>query len=217
MFCFCSSPILGRRFSTAPHSVLISKPAVNASKLSLCSWFRKSQQDGIPLQSSLDQPRTFAPHSICSSIESNTTNLVVCNSTLPVVAAGMGYSSSALSASWCELLPSLCHSMLMLWYQVFLQATKKMSQSQVPLLHEFIPLFNIITHHIGKYIENMANFLAVHATAWQGCEMMDKYYRLTDESILYFIAMSESMFPSKSRSWHVSSVGHHPFPELSPI
>src|SRR5882724_7903169 len=61
--------------------------------------------------------------------------------------------------------PSSCYSMLMLSYQVFLEATKKMSQSQVPLLHEVIPLFDIIMHHIDKYIENTENFPEVHAAA----------------------------------------------------
>jgi len=61
--------------------------------------------------------------------------------------------------------PLPCYSMFMLWYQVFLEATKKMSQCQVPLLHEVIPLFDIIMHHIDKYIEKMENFPAVHAAA----------------------------------------------------
>ena len=84
----------------------------------------------------------------------------------------------------------------MLWYQVFLEATKTISQSQVPLLHEVIPLFDILTHHIDKYVENMENFPAVHDAARQGGAMMDKYYGLTDESIVYHIAMSESVFLS---------------------
>ena len=77
--------------------------------------------------------------------------------------------------------------MLILWYQVFLKATKKMSQSQesqVPLLHKVIPLFDTITHHIDDYVENMENLPAVRTTAWQGHAMMDKYYGLTDESIV---------------------------------
>jgi hypothetical protein len=92
-------------------------------------------------------------------------------------------------------------------YQVFLEATKKMSQSQVPLLHEVIPLIDIITHHIDKFIDNTENFPAVRSAARQGRAMIDKYYGLTDESIVYRVAMSGSVFLSIYRklTWSISA------------
>jgi hypothetical protein len=60
-----------------------------------------------------------------------------------------------------------------------------MSQSKTPLLHEVIPLFDIITGHLERFIDNTDNFPAVCAAAQQGHAMMNKYYGLTDESIMY--------------------------------
>ena len=64
-----------------------------------------------------------------------------------------------------------------------------MSQSQTPLLHKVIPLFDIITGYLDKFADNTDNFPAVQAAAQQGCMMMNKYYGLTDKSIMYWIAM----------------------------
>jgi hypothetical protein len=64
-----------------------------------------------------------------------------------------------------------------------------MSQSQTPLLHEVIPLFDIITGHLDKYVDNTDNFPAVRAAARRGRAMMNKYYGLTDDSIMYRIVM----------------------------
>jgi hypothetical protein len=64
-----------------------------------------------------------------------------------------------------------------------------MSQSQTPLIHEVIPIFDIITHHLDKFVDNSDNFLAVRSAAQRGHAMMNKYYSLTDESIMYRIAM----------------------------
>jgi hypothetical protein len=52
-----------------------------------------------------------------------------------------------------------------------------MSQNQTPLLHEVIPLFDIITGHLDKFIDNADNFPAVRAVARQG--------RDNDEQILW--------------------------------
>jgi len=64
-----------------------------------------------------------------------------------------------------------------------------MSQSRTPLLHEVIPLFDIITGHLDKFADNTDNFPAVRAAARRGRAMMNKYYGLTDDSIMYRIAM----------------------------
>lgn len=73
--------------------------------------------------------------------------------------------------------------------QVFLEATRKISQSNMPLLHEVIPVFDIITHALDDYIDDETMFPAVWAAARRGRAMMNKYYSITDESIMYRIAM----------------------------
>jgi hypothetical protein len=74
-------------------------------------------------------------------------------------------------------------------HQVFLEATKMMSQSKTPLLHEVIPLFDIITAHLDRFVDNVQNFPVVRAAARQGRAMMNKYYGLSDDSVMYRIAM----------------------------
>jgi hypothetical protein len=75
--------------------------------------------------------------------------------------------------------------------QVFLQATKKISQSEVPLLHEVVPIFDIITRTLDDYVDDQSKFPAVRAAARRGLVMLNKYYALTDDSIMYRVAMRE--------------------------
>jgi hypothetical protein len=74
---------------------------------------------------------------------------------------------------------------------VFLEATKKISQSNVPLLHEVIPIFDIITRALDDFIDDESNFPAVQAAAHRGRAMINKYYGLSDESVMYRIAIRE--------------------------
>jgi hypothetical protein len=76
---------------------------------------------------------------------------------------------------------------------VFLEATKKMSQSRTPLLHEVIPLFDIITIHLDRFVDNQDNFPIVRVAAQRGRAMMNKYYGLTDELVMYRVAMCTSI------------------------
>ena len=70
-----------------------------------------------------------------------------------------------------------------------------MSQSQTPLLHKVIPLFDILTGHLDKFANNTDNFPAVQAAAQQGRTMMNKYYGLTDEqSCIELPCVSGSVF-----------------------
>ena len=64
-----------------------------------------------------------------------------------------------------------------------------MSQSAVPLLHQVIPLFNGITRTLDDYISNEDHAPAVCKAAVRGRMMLNKYYGLTDDSIMYHIAM----------------------------
>ena len=64
-----------------------------------------------------------------------------------------------------------------------------MSQSTVPLLHQGIPLFNGITCALDYYISNEDHAPTVRMAAVCGRTMLNKYYRLSDDSIVYHIAM----------------------------
>jgi len=69
-------------------------------------------------------------------------------------------------------------------------ATKKISKSKVPLIHHVIPIFDVVTTALEDYIDNSALPLVVRHAALQGYLMLNKYYTLTDDSIVYRVAMS---------------------------
>ena len=75
---------------------------------------------------------------------------------------------------------------------VFLEATKKISQSNCPLLHDIIPIFDILTHVLDDHIDDDTKLPAVRAAARRGHVMLNKYYGVTDDSIMYCLAMRES-------------------------
>jgi len=73
---------------------------------------------------------------------------------------------------------------------IFLHVTRKVSKTR-PLLHDMIPLFDAITHAFDDYINNTSMFPAVQAAARHGLTLLNKCYGLTDDSIMYCIAMCE--------------------------
>jgi hypothetical protein len=64
------------------------------------------------------------------------------------------------------------------------------SQNKVPLVHQVIPIFDIITSALDDYIDSDDLELAVRHAAHRGMLMLNKYYALADNSIVYCIAMS---------------------------
>jgi len=96
-----------------------------------------------------------------------------------------------LSRQEWELLAEL-HPLL----DVFLEATKKISQSNIPLIHEVIPIFDILSRILDDFVNDNEKFPAVRAAARRGHAMLNKYYGITDESIMYRIAIC--MFNSPS-------------------
>jgi hypothetical protein len=67
-----------------------------------------------------------------------------------------------------------------------------MSQSSVPLIHQVIPLFDGITRALDDYAGNVDYAPAVRMAAVRGHTMLNKYYGLTDDSVVYRIAMCMS-------------------------
>jgi len=76
--------------------------------------------------------------------------------------------------------------------QVFLIATKQISQSKTPLVHEVIPIFDVINRALDEHLADMTLPAAVCMAAARGRTMLNKYYGLTDDSIIYWIAMCTS-------------------------
>jgi hypothetical protein len=68
-----------------------------------------------------------------------------------------------------------------------------MSQKRIPLLHEVIPVIDILTEKLEDAIENDHLMSVVKGSAVRGLTVLNKYYSKTDSSIMYQIAMSKSM------------------------
>lgn len=68
-------------------------------------------------------------------------------------------------------------------------ATKEVSHSAVPLVHEVIPIIDSLTAHFNTVIDNKKLNTVVRAAALRGLIMLNKYYAKTDESVVYRIAM----------------------------
>jgi len=64
-----------------------------------------------------------------------------------------------------------------------------MSQSSVALVHQVIPLFDGIMRALDDHAKDPKNKPAVCMAAVRGRIMLDKYYGLTDDSVVYRIAM----------------------------
>jgi hypothetical protein len=84
----------------------------------------------------------------------------------------------------------------LMYSQVFLIATKQMSQSKTPLIYEVIPLFDIITRALNEYKDDLTLPPVIRIAAARGRTMLNKYYGLTDDSIIYRITMCTSSFNS---------------------
>ena len=80
-------------------------------------------------------------------------------------------------------------SLTLSWSQVFLSATKRISSHSTPLLHHVIPLFDIITRKLDGFVDDGKLHPCVRVAAARGRAMLNKYYGLSDDSVMYRIAM----------------------------
>ncbi|KAJ3490696.1 hypothetical protein NLJ89_g11414 [Agrocybe chaxingu] len=72
---------------------------------------------------------------------------------------------------------------------IFTYATELISNSKIPLIHQVIPVFDTVTAALDESIDNEANELAVRHAALRGMLILNKYYALTDDAVVYRIAM----------------------------
>ena len=68
--------------------------------------------------------------------------------------------------------------------------TTEISTNKIPLIHQVIPYFDTITTALEDAIDNPTIPSAVRHAALRGYFMLNKYYSLTDDSVVYRIAMS---------------------------
>lgn len=73
--------------------------------------------------------------------------------------------------------------------QIITYATKEVSRASVPLVHEVIPIIDVLTNHFDSVIDNTRLHPVVRAAALRGLIMLNKYYAKSDESVVYRIAM----------------------------
>lgn len=73
---------------------------------------------------------------------------------------------------------------------MFLRATVRVSQTNTPLLHEVIPIIDILTKGLTNTVADEKIIQPVRVAAARGYQVINKYYSLTDESIMYRAAMS---------------------------
>ncbi|KIJ35363.1 hypothetical protein M422DRAFT_180814, partial [Sphaerobolus stellatus SS14] len=73
--------------------------------------------------------------------------------------------------------------------QVFNKATLRMSQADTALLHQVIPVIDMIRTALENITSNDKLMFVVRHAARNGFQIIDKYYSLTDNSEMYRVAM----------------------------
>ena len=89
-----------------------------------------------------------------------------------------------------------------------------MSSSKRALVHEVIPFIDLLTEHLDKFRNDEDLPPVVRAAAYRGRALLDKYYTLTDDSIVYRIAMSECAVIATLGLWLTTSHTYSPPPAL---
>lgn len=72
---------------------------------------------------------------------------------------------------------------------LFVGCTKKMEQESVPLIYQVIPEIDKLTNALSAARDDESIHPAVRVGAWLGIRHLNKYYALSDDSIVYRLAM----------------------------
>lgn len=97
--------------------------------------------------------------------------------------------------------------------KVFLFATNKVSHSKNPLVHDVIPIFDIISRALDDHVGDVTLPPVVRVAAARGRTMLNKYYGLSDDSIVFRIAMHKLCrvpFSASSTNSFLRSCAHVP-------
>ena len=63
----------------------------------------------------------------------------------------------------------------------------------MPLLHQVIPIIDVLTAHLENTVADILLHKVIRRAAARGLGVLNKYYSLTDESVMYRIAMSKCL------------------------
>ena len=79
--------------------------------------------------------------------------------------------------------------------QMFEKVTKHISQSESVLVHQVIPIIDHITMELERVVDNKDVHMSIHHGAKNALGVVHKYYKLLDDSEIYWVAMSDFGFP----------------------
>ncbi|RDX41720.1 hypothetical protein OH76DRAFT_1364051, partial [Lentinus brumalis] len=77
--------------------------------------------------------------------------------------------------------------------------TRQISSSSRALLHEVVPYFDLLTHHVDRFVNDDTLLPSVRAAAKRARAILDRYYQKTDETFLNRASMV--MDPRKKLSY----------------
>jgi hypothetical protein len=104
---------------------------------------------------------------------------------------GSSFSTDENSLGMCFNIANLQHALIVpSMSQPFLDATLRLSKNKIPLLHEVIPIIDILTDRLEDVSSDAKYLPSVRAGAAKGLAVLNKYYSKTDESVMYRCAMS---------------------------
>jgi hypothetical protein len=78
--------------------------------------------------------------------------------------------------------------------QGFLRITEIISQSNIPLIHEVIPLIDMVQNMVDNIREDKKIHPVVRSAVQCASKVVDKYYSKTDEAEIYRVAMGKHIF-----------------------
>ncbi len=78
--------------------------------------------------------------------------------------------------------------------KIFADITKLFSKASVPLIHEVIPMLEAMEHDLERVVKAKDVPKVIRIAAMAGLQVVSKYYGLTDDSNVYCIAISLSLF-----------------------
>ncbi|KAF9064976.1 hypothetical protein BDP27DRAFT_1195606, partial [Rhodocollybia butyracea] len=74
-------------------------------------------------------------------------------------------------------------------FKILNKATNWISTSKYPTLHQVIPTMDILNDMLEKEFNDTARPAVIHRAIQRGIIVLDKYYSLTDDSIMWKTAM----------------------------
>ena len=78
--------------------------------------------------------------------------------------------------------------------QIFEKVTKHISQSATVLVHQVIPIIEHLTTELASAVADEDVHMSIHHGVQNATCVVNKYYALLDDSVMYWVAMSECCF-----------------------